>query len=464
MSTTGATAPKETDSTMTDTLLPPEVFEGYLGDYVAAMTPTTEAPAEFHLMAFATVLGLVFADVSIEGGTYATHPTLFTILVGPTGQARKTTVNKAAIRALHDIAPEVVTIDGEGSSQGLMAALIRTASPNGIASMATLEATQQGRLNVTPPAIGAVGAPTLVKVHEFTKVLRQASRTATADLTEFYLRLYDRPDVIENNTRGTPMRLIDPVVAVLGDSTEEALADVFGQGNISNGFLNRLSIARGTYLGDPKPRPPAPDPEAYEAVIEGVREVRADIPAGTVVGFTAEGGQAYDDLYCEVITPRAREGGLGEAVAREAGRVLSFAMLYALQDGRTLIEPGDISRGWLIAEYLADSALSLAGKVGAGDRAKALDYVLGRIEAKGPEGVRVSATDAPGEVGVGYLQRLISAPKRSAIRAYGLAALAAQLVRDGEVAVLTPAQLLRLGVTTEHSAMVARSHIEAATS
>ena len=36
-------------------------------------------------------------------------------------------------------------------------------------------------------AIGAVGAPTLVKVHEFTKLLRQANRSATADLTEFYL-------------------------------------------------------------------------------------------------------------------------------------------------------------------------------------------------------------------------------------------------------------------------------------
>ena len=251
-----------------------------------------------------------------------------------------------------------------------------------------------------------------------------------------------------------------PVVSVLGDSTEEALADVFGEGNVSNGFLNRLSIVRAEYLGEPLARPPAPDAARYAAIVKGVRSARAKVERGSAVTFSPEGGEAFDRLYTETLAPRMRDG-LGEVIAREGDQVQRFAMLYALQDGRAVIEPGDVRRGWHIAEYLSDSALSLAGKVGAGDRAKALDYVLGRIEAQGLAGVRLSGASG-GELGLGYLQQIISNPKRAAVRTYGLSTLVEQLRRDGEVSIMTPEDLATFGIEADHSALVGRSVLTAA--
>ena len=53
-------------------------------------------------------------------------------------------------------------MSGEGSRQGMVSALIKAASLDGMPTLATMAAIREGRLNVTPPAIGAVGRPTLV--------------------------------------------------------------------------------------------------------------------------------------------------------------------------------------------------------------------------------------------------------------------------------------------------------------
>lgn len=430
--------------------LPAEAYTGLLGEYVELMQPTTEAPPEYHFGAFATVLGLLFADSYINGGAFRIYPTLFTLLIGPTGLGRKTTVARAAVDTLHSIAPDVPTLTGEGSRQGMLAGLIRVAAANGMPSIETSIALRDGRLVLpSPRAIGAAGVPTLIRASEFTKVLKQSGRAGTSDLTELYLELFDHPERLENNSMQSPMTLLDPSAALLGDSTEEALSEVFTEGNVSNGFLNRLAIVRAEYTGDPIPRPVGVNSAAFKSLTGRLSEARAAVPAGATIGFTKAGGKAFDTLYLDTLAPRMRSGE-GSAIAREGDQLKRFAMLYALQDGRTIIDAEDVQRAWQVALYLSTSALHVAGSIGANDKAKVLDYLLGRIAAQGVEGVKTTSTR-----GVGYLNRLVSKHWRPRVRRYGLNRLMVQLVEDGEVMTLETAQLAALGAEVDGPRWVA---------
>ena len=152
-----------------------------------------------------------------EAWIYTT--TLFSILTGSTGVSHKTTVVRRAVETLKRVDPAFVVQTGSGSREGLMKAL--------------------------PPGGGNV----LYRTSEFTQHLRKAANSGTANLVEFLLELYDHPAQLEHYLAGERVAVKSPCVAILSDSTEAYLSEVFTTAAIGNGLLNRLSI----WMGEPAP-------------------------------------------------------------------------------------------------------------------------------------------------------------------------------------------------------------------
>ncbi len=371
--------------------LPLSVFWGSLGEYVQIMSPTTEAPSEFHFGAIATVASALFSNNYIQMGTRKLHPNLFSVLAGPTGVSHKTTVAEAAMR-LVDLVEEgaVEVLRGLGSPEGLLNAL---------------------------PA----GQPALWRVPEYTSVIKKGAKgSATSNLVELQLQLYDRPPSIKNHTIGNPIVVDNPNVAMLGDSTEAFLTETFSNAVLSNGILNRLSLWLGQ-RGDPIPFPPDVDGQLKNRLVGKMHDALEIARESDELKIEPDAEALWDELYRNQVYPR-QSTPEGEVIARLSETPWKFAILYAVTDQRTAITVDDLESGWLVANYLADCAIRVAGQIGMSDRAQLMNEVVKAVE-------RTDGLPTPG-----YLARELSQKWRGKLDDYGGAQqILAQLIRDHRI-------------------------------
>lgn len=367
--------------------LPSTVYWGPLGTYVEIMRPTTEAPPEFHFGAIATVASALFSHNYIRLGTGRLYPNLFSVLAGPTGVSHKTTAAEASM-GLGDQVEEgaVEVLRGLGSSEGLLQAL---------------------------PG----GKPVLWRVSEYTSLIKKGAKgMATSNLVELQLRLYDRPPSIKNHTISNPIVVNNPNVAMLGDSTEAFLTETFSDAALSNGVINRLSLWLGQ-RGDPIPFPPDVDSHLKNLLVSEIHTALEKSREFDELKIEPEAEALWDQLYEDVY--RRQSAPEGEVIARLSETPWKFAILYAVTNQRTSITVDDLESGWLVANYLADCAIRIAGQIGMSDRAQLMNQVVKVVE-------RTGYLNTPG-----YLARELSQKWRGKLDDCGGAQqVLAQLIRD----------------------------------
>jgi len=321
------------------------VYYGLPGRYVEIMAPTTEAPPEFHFAAFLAIAGILFAHTGLQLGGTTLYPTLYVLLAGSTGVTHKTTAATGALRILRRVDPELLVIYGLGSLEGILKDLENHAH----------------------------GPTALWRLAEFTSLLRKANNKATSTLTELLLNLYDRPPQISSRTLGNPIKVDNPAVTILGDSTVEHLTETFSTTALTNGLLNRLSIFIGQ-RGDPIPFPPQPDNRHLNTLVADLEQARRK--ALTVKpALSPEALQRWDDIYRGDVYPLQQKEG-GEVFARAGDRILQIALLYTLTDNRHIIEPDDLETGLIVTRYLADCTRTIANAIGQSDYTAVLDRMV----------------------------------------------------------------------------------------
>lgn len=338
------------DASLPPVRLPKVARWGPLWNYAQYMAPTTEAPVEFHFGAVATCLSPLFGRAYVQLGPRRLHTNLQSVLVGATGTSRKTTAVGAAVDAAKQVSSDLLVLYGVGSREGLITSL-----PDD-------------------------GGPVILRVAEFTGLLKKAQSKATGGLTELLMELYDRPVAIENRLAQDKITRPNPNLALLSDSTPDHLADTFAESGLENGFLNRLSLWTGEPSG-PKPFPPPPDELLLTAWASEVAEAvtrcqTTSHPAPTV---TDSARDWWDTVYREDLYPRLHRGADGSPIARSADKAWQFALLYTVLAQESRIEADHIETGWAVARYLADTSLDLARNIGLNSRHRAQQVLLDTV-------------------------------------------------------------------------------------
>src|SRR5580704_1559265 len=203
--------------------MPAMVYHGLSARFVDALRKSTEAPREFRLAAFLTIVGALIGRQAWVTYSRPTYPNLFTLLVGETASARKSTVMAFALDLMTAVVEstqaKVKPLYGLASVEGLAAAMKNGDSPD-------------------PYRI-------VVIEDELKSLLRKAQQKGVSNLIPRLTELYNCGPSFEVNTKTDKAIIKNPFACIVSASTPVWFAESIGESEISGGFLNRWTMFAG---------------------------------------------------------------------------------------------------------------------------------------------------------------------------------------------------------------------------
>ena len=304
---------------------PEEALVGLLGEYVALMRPTTEAPAQYHAAAFATAVGALTSRLVYVQYTGRMFLNLLSLILGRSGKTRKDTAMRRAVGLFEEHPPR---------------------SPFGAV---TLSRQPDVPWRVTGDLTSGEGLVDLceswpnrlVVLSELTETLRKAQRQGNT-LGETLLRVYDCPVAIETTGVTKPRRAELPFVSVLAASQPGVLREAFSSRLISSGLANRFLIVPGVGGEVDLPWPPMPDETESARIAAEVRQRLEAFTEGSRRPREMPRDREIDRVWTDYYHETQADGGdeaISDLRARYPNHVLKLAAIHALLDPE---EPGRI--------------------------------------------------------------------------------------------------------------------------
>ena len=318
--------------------MPGIVYRGLSERFVDSLDKSTEAPREFRLAAFLTVVGALIGRQAWVTYSRPTYPNLFTLLIGETASARKSTVMAFALDLMMDAVKstsmKVKPLYGLASVEGLAAAMKDGDSPE-------------------PYRI-------VIIEDELKSLLRKAQQKGVGNLIPRLTELYNCGRSFEVNTKKDKAIIENPFACVVSASTPAWFAESIGESEISGGFLNRWTMFSGK-TEVLIPFPTSPQPDAWQRIAEeltlAVQQARGEFP------LSREARELFSEFY-RMLRGRKDEGLRTEATARTDLHAIKFALLFAVLDRKKQIDVDDVSRGIALATFNLKVAQSLIGTAG----------------------------------------------------------------------------------------------------
>jgi hypothetical protein len=308
------------------------VYHGLAGEIVQTIAPHTEADpvailAQL-LVAFGAAVGRG-AHFQVEATHH--HPNEFLVLVGDSAKARKGSSWDHVRRLLDTADPTLATrtLTGLSSGEGLIWAV----------------------RDPTPSDTGAGDRRLLIVEPEFASVLKTASRDIST-LSPTLRSAWDgRPLAIL--TRTAPARASQAHVAVIGHITSTELQHHVSPVELANGLLNRfllIACRRVRLLPDGGHPDPLHDTDRR-------RELAIALAAARDSGqlrFSEPARALWHDAYRQLAQPQP--GVAGQLTARAEAHTIRLALIYALLDRASAIEPQHLEAALALQDYTARSA------------------------------------------------------------------------------------------------------------
>ena len=196
----------------------PKVENKLCNEYIDIMTDVTEAPASYHFFTFMTVVGmLVNRNAYVQWGSDRIYPNLWTMIVGQTGRARKSsTINKGR-DILYRTAPDLQILSSLATWEGLLLAMSRKDEEPNLQS-----------------------EKTLICMSEFDGFLKKSRNDAISHLIPELCNIYDCPPEVKNSTKGSPIVVKNPFLSILAGIQPEVLEKSFQTGDVNGGFAGRF--------------------------------------------------------------------------------------------------------------------------------------------------------------------------------------------------------------------------------
>lgn len=182
--------------------------QGWLADYLRAVTPLTDAPVEFHLASGLCALSAAVGNrLYTESWGQNVFPNLWVVIVAPSSFWRKSTsINQAE-------------------------ALLRLAAPTRVYP-SDFSREKLIKLLAEEPA-------GMLSVKEFGGFLASMSRDYNAGTKETLTELYDGPDLYTRALQSGVIEIRRPALTMLGATTLDWLEGKITEGDLQGGFLAR---------------------------------------------------------------------------------------------------------------------------------------------------------------------------------------------------------------------------------
>lgn len=319
-------------------------------------TTNTESPTAYHAFSFLTVLGALlqrqcYVEQHAAGRIW---PNLVCLLVGPSGEGRKTTAAEFAMKtarsaegaislASTDADNRFCLIAEKGTSEAIHTALAERSLNNG-------------------SACGILYAPefsTFINKRDYTKSLIN-------DLT----RLWDCPDELPVRTQSRSIEVLRNVaLSGLFCSNEEWLIESIPDDAFKGGFFARMTQVYSTGTSKIFPTPPPLDMQMREQVLLGLT---ATARVAGEVTKTRQAQGLYDKIYFEMKANKPHDPRIVPFHIRMPEHILRCAMLLSICEGqavRPFIEESHIADAkriydWVLTYLPKVYALMGVGQVG----------------------------------------------------------------------------------------------------
>ena len=357
--------------------LPDDVWSGWFRQFRDWVTPTTDGALEAIFGVAAVTVGLAAGrDAAVHYGR-PLFANLYVLLVGPTGAPRKTTVvgrGLAVLRRAFD--EDFLRISRSiGSAEGLLEWFCRE------------ETKRQGR--TTRVVLAPIpGQRVLYEEAELTNLLTKLGRSGTANLQEVLLALYDGEDYTPR-TRTRPITVREPFFAMVGATTPENLETRLEAVHVESGLLPRFA----TFYARPRPPIAYPEPPDEHGLshlagyLQDVFRHAQDLKRSgrALLELSPEAREVWTATFTDYTRlARTTPGPAAHILLRVPMQVMKFALIYALQAGRSELSVEDLDRAKLVGDYLVATARLLPGSLVKAPVAKVEEKILQALKRVEP--------------------------------------------------------------------------------
>jgi len=284
----------------------PDIMSGVAGDFAELYGKHFESPKQFFYMAFLTCLGS-FLPLTLKTST-KTQPRLYTLLLGQSGDSRKSTAIKQTSSLFRDAVSDFGFSKGVNSAEGLQAVLKKH--------------------------------PSLLLSFDEMKLFVDKCKIQGSVLLSCVNSLYEDNEY-HSATKTTQMEIEDAHLSLLCASTIDTYEKTWDSQFTAIGFNNRQCIVPGD--GERKFAFPDIVPELERSYImkriKGIREIVGD---GLEMGYSKAARDRYSEWY--FARPKAQS-------ARTEGMAERFMMLIAINDCKTVIDEGIVDRATKLVDW-----------------------------------------------------------------------------------------------------------------
>ena len=340
---------------------PEAAWTGLFRTWRDIAAPCTEAPLENLWAAFLVAAGLMLGRSVWKVSPSPLYPNFYLLLLGQTGDSKKSTTLWLAGELLRKIEEDVEILTGIVSTEGLFERLAKKD-----------------------------GTKVLGYVDEFRSLLSVAKgRKATQDLLPKINSLYSCPRQEEINRREKSTTVVRPFFSIIAATPEDYVEDLLGHIDLVGGMLNRFLMVTGDEQ-EPKPETEPPTPEAWRSITEPLRIIRNKwLSNPRRLELSPEAKVLWANFYIGWKKGRKKlDQSVANLSARTFEHILKIALVYSVLSGQDNIDARSLATAIIIGQWLETTRLRLFGNVSLDSFSKAEALILGRLKEKGRQYVR----------------------------------------------------------------------------
>ena len=324
-------------------------------DFREGIVPCTEPAPEKLWSALLVAAGLMLGrNVRLENPK-PIYPNFYTMQVGETADARKSTVLWITVELLRRVDDDDVEIlSGMVSTEGIFERLAKNE-----------------------------GTRALGYVDELRSLLAVARRKGTTDLLPKLNSLYYCPERESIDRREKSTTIVKPFFSLMSATALGYVEDLLGNAEIVGGTLNRFLIICGKEQ-EPKPFAEAPSKQAWGRITGLLGEIRDRWEkTPRCFGWHPSARKMWIEFYIEWRRSRVNwDPTAANLTARVFEHVQKIALVYSALSGEANITPKALAVAIAIGKWLQASTLSIFSDVGLDSFTKAEKEIRKEVEKR----------------------------------------------------------------------------------
>jgi hypothetical protein len=347
--------------------IPDAAYYGISHEYGEIVGPLTEASRTYHLAAFLTAVGAALGRSVYLQHAGTIYPNLFTVIVGPSGGARKSTALDFCIQFLEKINTEIGIERTIDSREGFIQRLQDVAKEK--------------------KRIGE-GVCALVRLGELRSLIDKTRMEGLRNIVPALCDAYDCPSSLVVQTRQNPLKVESPTVSMFAATTKRWIEGL-SEEDMEGGLGNRIAWVPGE-PGNPIPHPPGRDWARWDQLVATVRE-RVDqwIKKGSSkFSLAADTRPLWEKIYGELYGHRNDEALIAVLCERLQNHCLKTALIFAALDGTEQIERCHLDAAYAFTQFLYDSLWYLFAGFGMSPMAQLDGKIIEALQKAPVEGMR----------------------------------------------------------------------------